>query len=59
MGRSGKDLQKITKIYVYCHTSNIKFEMDGYDTPVTLTRNFDKKNKNISRQDLKRGRQRW
>ena len=37
----GKDttLQKITKINVYCHTGNLKFKVDGYETPVTVTRN--------------------
>ena len=52
MGRSGKDttLQKITKIYVYCHTGNLNFKVDGYETPVTLTRNInDSKKKNCPR----------
>ena len=73
MGRSSKDttLQKITKIYVYCHIGNFKFKADGYETPVTLTRNIDnsKENNNNNkiiiiikhstffRLDLNRGRQ--
>ena len=65
MRRSGKDttLQKITKIYVYCHTGKLKFKVDGYKTPVTLTRNINNNNKKkiiakFSRQDLNRGHQR-